>query len=248
MAQIAVLVQILKKQLKLQGKTYLDVANALDLSEASVKRLFAEHNFTLQRLEVIGNMLGFDLTDLLQLVANEQKKLSQLTVEQEQEIASDLALLLVTVSVMNGFSYQDLLDEYNLGEAECTRKLAKLDRLRIIELLPNNRIKLLIAPNFKWVPRGPIQQFFQRKIQQDFFKSNFDKDGETLAILNGLLSENSIRELQQRLQRLTNEFNQLIQDDRELPFKDKSGVTLVLAQREWAFSIFDQFSNDPEKT
>jgi hypothetical protein len=193
-------------------------------------------------------MLGFDLTDLLQLVANEQKKLSQLTVEQEQEIASDLALLLVTVSVMNGFSYQDLLNEYNLGEAECTRKLAKLDRLRIIELLPNNRIKLLIAPNFKWVPRGPIQLFFQRKIQQDFFKSNFDKDGETLSVLNGLLSDTSIRELQQRLQRLTNEFNQLIQDDRELPFKDKWGVTLVVAQREWAFSIVDQFSNDPEKS
>lgn len=243
MAQIPTLVQIVKKQLKLQGKTYLDVATALGLSEASVKRLFAEHNFTLQRLETIGNMLGFDLTDLMQLVANEQKKLSQLTIEQEQEIASDLALLLVTVSVMNGYSYSDLLEEYNLGCAECTRKLAKLDRLRIIELLPNNRIKLLIAPNFKWVPRGPIQQFFQRKIQQDFFQSNFDKEGESLSVLNGLLGDNSIRELQQRLQRLTNEFNQLIRDDRELPFKEKSGVTLVLAQREWAFSIFDQFKN-----
>ena len=242
MAQIPLLIEIVKKQLKLQGKTYVDVAAALNLSEASVKRLFAEQNFTLQRLETIAQLLGFDLTELMQLVASEQRQLSRLTIEQEQEIASDLALLLVTVSVMNGYCFKDLLDEYTLSEAECIQKLAKLDRLKIIELLPNNRIKLLIAPNFKWLPRGPIQQFFQQKIQQDFFKSNFDKETDSLYVLNGLLSPASVRELQQRLQRLTNEFNQLIQDDRKLPVSEKIGITLVLAQRRWAFSIFDQFN------
>jgi transcriptional regulator with XRE-family HTH domain len=245
MAQIALLIEIVKKQLKAQGKTYSDVASALDLSEASVKRLFAEQNFTLQRLEAIGELLGYDLTELLQLVANQQRQLTRLSVEQEQEIASDIALLLITVSVMNGYSFNDLVDEYTLTEAECIRKLAKLDRLKIIELLPNNRIKLLIAPNFKWLPRGPIQQFFQQKIQQDFFKSSFDKDSDSLSVLNGLLSPASIHELHQRLQRLTSEFNQLIQHDRELPINEKTGITLVLAQRQWAYSIFDQFNKKP---
>ena len=242
MAQIPLLIEIVKKQLKLQGKTYVDVAETLKLSEASVKRLFAEQNFTLQRLESIAGLLGFDLTELMQLVASEQRQLTRLTIEQEQEIASDLVLLLVTVSVINGYSFNDLLHEYTLSEAECIKNLAKLDRLKIIELLPNNRIKLLIAPNFKWLPRGPIQQFFQHKIQQDFFKSSFDKETDALSVLNGLLSLTSVRELQQRLQRLTNEFNQLIQDDRKLPVSEKIGITLVLAQRRWAFSIFNQFN------
>jgi len=43
----------LKKQLKAHGKTYADVAELLQLSEASVKRLFAEQSFTLKRLERI---------------------------------------------------------------------------------------------------------------------------------------------------------------------------------------------------
>ncbi len=242
MAQIPLLIDIIKKQLKAQGKTYLDVATALNLSEASVKRLFSEQNFTLQRLESIGELLGFDLTELLQLVANQQRQLSRLSVEQEQEIASDLALLLVTVSIMNGYRFQDLLSEYTLSKTEVIRKLAKLDRLKIIELLPDNRIRLLIAPNFKWLPRGPIQKFFQQKIQQDFFKSSFDKESDSLSVLNGLLSPASIHELEQRLKRLTSEFNQLIHNDRKLAFNEKTGITLVLAQRQWAYSIFDEFN------
>ena len=47
MAQAGPLIETLKRELKAQGKTYVDVANVLDLSEASVKRLFADKNFTL---------------------------------------------------------------------------------------------------------------------------------------------------------------------------------------------------------
>lgn len=50
MSQTHALIQALKKQLRAQGKTYADVADLLELSEASVKRLFATESFTLQRL------------------------------------------------------------------------------------------------------------------------------------------------------------------------------------------------------
>ena len=56
MAQVSSLIETLKKQLKAHGKTYADVAAALDLSEASVKRLFAEESFTLQRLSLVCNL------------------------------------------------------------------------------------------------------------------------------------------------------------------------------------------------
>jgi len=193
MAQIPLIVDIVKKQLRAQGKTYADVANCLHLSEASVKRLFAEHNFTLQRIESIAVLLGYDLTELMALVSKTQQQLTELSIEQEKEIANDLALLLVTVCVMNRYSFDDILNDYAISETQCISKLAKLDRLNIIELHPNNRIKLLISPNFKWRKRGPIQQFFQKHIQQEFFKSNFDKETEKLSVLNGMLSLQSIK-------------------------------------------------------
>ncbi len=49
MSQSAALVATLKQALRAQGKTYVDVAEALDLSVASVKRLFAQNSFSLER-------------------------------------------------------------------------------------------------------------------------------------------------------------------------------------------------------
>lgn len=147
-AQISSLVCTLKKQLKAHGLTYTDVAKALDLSEASVKRLFAEQSFTLQRLESIGQLIGLQISVLVEAMLKEQPQLVQLTEEQEKEIISDPLLLMITANVINGLSYEDIIKKYTIKTTDCIQKLARLDRLKIIKLLPNNRIKLLIAPNF----------------------------------------------------------------------------------------------------
>jgi transcriptional regulator with XRE-family HTH domain len=247
MAQVSTLISVVKKQLKAQGKTYLDVANTLQLSEASVKRLFAEENFTLQRMEAIAELLGLELSELMQLVAKQQQQLSELTFDQEQEIAEDLLLLLVTVCVMNNYNFEEIVDDYKISETECIQKLARLDKLKLIELLPNNRIKLLIAPNFKWQKNGPIQKFFQRRIQRDFFRSQFDKETEKLSVVNGMLSVNSIKKLQSRMQKLADDFNHLIKEDAEYTPSEKIGITLVMAERQWEFSIFDRYNKDKDE-
>ena len=132
MAQIPALISTLKKQLKAHGKTYADVARVLEISEASVKRLFSEQNFTLQRLEAICHSIDTDLLELSQLTASEQPQLRQLTVEQEQEVISDIKLLMIALNVINGYSFQDLIEELEIDEHQCVQYLAKLDRLKII--------------------------------------------------------------------------------------------------------------------
>ena len=52
MPQTNDLLHTLKKLLKRHNKTYVDVAACLQLSEASVKRLFSEQNMSLQRLDL----------------------------------------------------------------------------------------------------------------------------------------------------------------------------------------------------
>jgi len=241
MAQIQSLVQTLKKQLKAHGKTYADIAASLDLSEASVKRLFADQSFTLQRLEAVGQLVGLQISDLVQLMLQEQPQLVQLTTEQEKEIISDPLLLMITANVINGLSYQDIIDKYTIKPTDCIQKLAQLDRLKIIELLPNNRIKLLIAPNFAWLPNGPIQQFYQTQLEQEFFQCRFDKESEKLIVLNGLLTKASNIEVQKKMQQLANSFNELIKEDMPLAYDKKNGSTAVFALRQWQYSMFDEY-------
>ncbi|HHJ16676.1 MAG TPA: XRE family transcriptional regulator [Gammaproteobacteria bacterium] len=240
MAQRTQLVDTLKASLKAHGKTYADVAAALQLSETSIKRLFSECNFSLQRLDDICKLINMEISDLVRLM-NESSTvhLSQLSEEQEGEIASDIALLLVTVCVLNRWTLQEIVDYFHLSETRCIRYLAKLDRLKLIELLPKNRVKLLIAPNFKWRENGPIQQFFLEKLEADFFNSRFNKEDERLIVINGMLADSSNAVFQRKMEHLAKEFDALNSDDAGLPLEARNGVTVVLAMRRWAYGLFD---------
>lgn len=239
MAQIANLLGTLKKALKSHGITYAHVAAHLHLSEASVKRLFSEQQLSLSRLEQICQLMELEISDLLQLMNEQQPRLQQLSHEQEEEITRDLTLLLVTVCVLNRWTMQNILEWYKLSEHECLQKLIKLDRLKLIELLPRNKIKLRVATNFGWREGGPIQRFFQEKIAQEFFKARFDNTDECLVVLNGMLSPASNQEFQRKLKRFAREFDDLNNQDANLPLAQRNGVTVVLAARSWNYGLFE---------
>lgn len=239
MSQIPQLVDALKKALKARNLTYEQVAVALDLSTASVKRLFSDQQLTLQRLEQILALLDLEISDLVQQMNCEKQRLDSLTEEQEFHITQDLVLLLVTVSVLNRWTLQDIVEYYELSEPECLKKLIQLDRLKIIELLPKNRIRLLVSPNFAWLPKGPIQQFFQNHIAQEYFKTQFEDDEEYLIVLNGMLSKRSHAEYQRKLKKLALDFNDINDEDAGLALNQKNGTTVVLAMRSWKYGLFE---------
>lgn len=238
MGQTRDLVATLKTELKAQGKTYADVAAALKLSEASVKRIFSQQNFSLKRLERICQLLGIEISDLVQQMNEQRQQLQQLDWDQEQDLTGDITLMLVAVCVLNRWTMEEILSYYRISEHECICHLARLDRLKLIELLPGNRIRLRVAPNFSWIDNGPIQQFFQQKIGQEFFHTRFNRDDECLVVLNGMLSSQSNAEMQRKLRRLAREFDALNNDDATLNLEERQGATLVLALRDWRYGLF----------
>lgn len=244
MAQTTALINTLKKALKAKGKTYVDVATTLNLTEASVKRLFSQRDFSLQRLEEICELIGLEITDLVQMMFGELTELTELSEEAEQEIASDLVLLLITVCVLNKCTLEDIRSRYDLPETVCIQKLARLDRLKVIELQPGNRVKLLVASNFAWREDGPIQRFFQEKIESEFFNSRFDKEYEKLIVMNGMLSKASNLQFQRKLDRLQREFDEMITVDARLPMSERYGNTVVLAMRPWRYGLFAHLTKD----
>lgn len=242
MSQTASLLDTLKRQLRAQGKTYADVAAWLSLSEASVKRMFAERHVTLARLECLCDHLNLAFAELVQAMETEERRLQELTDAQEQSIADDHELFLVAVCVINGYSFDDIHRQYQLSESECTRQLLKLERLNLIELLPGNRIKRRVAPNFRWRPGGPIQRYFQAHIANEFFRSRFDSESDKLLVLNSLLSRAGNAEWQQAIQRLAKEFHELCERESVLPIEQRFGTTSVLAVRQWQHGLFRHYA------
>ncbi len=246
MSQSSQLIDTLKRELRRQRITYRQVAQALDLSEPSVKRLFAGRFCTLERLEKICELLGLGFNDLVQLMEKDVELTSQLTLEQERELISDNKLLLVAYCLVNGLQFTHIVSEYQISETEGIRLLARLDRMKIIELLPGNRVKLLVAPNFDWIANGPIQRFFEAEIQSEFFDSRFDGAGEIRVFISGLLSRDANAEISKKVRRLAGEFNELVVESKALPPEQKFGTSLLMAMRPWDVRVFRDLRREPD--
>jgi hypothetical protein len=131
-----------------------------------------------------------------------------------------------------------MLETYRFSEAELVGLLTRLDRLGIIDLLHGNRIKVRLARNFTWRKAGPIQRFFEERVQEQFFDSAFLDRGEMRVMVQGSLSAKSNELLQQRIRKLAEEFDALVEEDRSLDRTLRDGTTLVMAMRPWEFAQF----------
>ena len=219
-----------------KGKTYMDAAGVLDLSEASVKRLFSNAGLSLNRLETLCNWLGIDIKEVVLESERHQPLVTQLTLEQEKELTSDYRLLLVTYLVLNNWKEHEIKETFDYTDAQLTKHFIKLEKLGLIELLPFNRIRLLTARNFKWSEHGPVQKFFNQEILTEFMKTKFTKSGEKLHFVGGMLSQRAIIKMHDKIDELARYFDLLISDDLNLPASKRYGVAMILGFRPWEFA------------
>ncbi len=239
MAQTPALIDILKQSLKTHRLTYADIASRLEMSEANVKRMFAKKRFSLHRIEQICELMQMEMSDLFVLYEASRQRVNALTEQQEQELVGDEKLLLVAVSVRNQLSFEQIVEHYQISATECIQYLAKLDRLKIIDLLPDNRIKLRIDEYFSWLPGGPIERFFEREIQRQFLKSRFKGELEQRLFHFGLLGDTSSQIMIEKLKSLAHEFTELHKRDLHLPLHKRHNQGLMLAMRPWHLDVFE---------
>lgn len=238
------LVDTLKHLLKGRGVTYGELAARIEMSEASVKRMFSQKNFTLQRLDQILDAAGIGF-DELNAAQGGPKLVAQLTLAQEKEIIGDPQLLVVAVSAMNHIGFDDIVRTYSLSEAQVTACLLRLDKIGFLELLPNNRVKLLIARTFSWIANGPIQSYFRSEAAADYLNARFDGDGEVLGLVNVMLSKQSSAALIERLKQVAADIAQQHQNEMRVPLEQKQAMSFMLAARPWVPHAFQALLRKP---
>jgi len=247
MPQAALLVDVVKRSLRERGLTYARVAKGLGLSESSVKRVFSQENLSLDRLEQICALMDLEIADLFDLTRAAEKRITELTDEQERVLVSDPKVLLIAILASNYWTVPVMLEKYRFSGWEPIALLTRLDRLGIIDLLPGNRIKVRLAHNFSWRKGGPIQRFFEERVQEQFFNSSFLGQGELRITLQGSLSAKSNELLQQRMRKIAEEFDSLVEEDRPLDHNTRDGMTMVMAIRPWELALFAELRRAPAR-
>ena len=238
MSASAALIDTLKRELRALGVTYAAVAKTLNMSEASVKRMFSRKDFSLKRLDRVLELAGLELAELVRSLERRERLVSRLSPEAEKAIVADKKMMLVALRVLSQWPLEKITRTYTLSEAECIRLFVRLDRLGIIRLLTGNRYRLLLSRTFSWLPDGPIQQFFKAQAQNEYFRTRFDGPDELMLFVTGRLSKASREAMLVRLRRVANEFADSHNDDMRRPFEECTGMNMLLAIRPWELSVF----------
>lgn len=240
MTESTLLIATIKQQLKSQGMTYRDVAVALKISEPSVKRMFKSERLTINRLVELSHLLGYTLAELTQEAQAGQLRVNTLSEKQERDVVSDPKLLLITVCALNHWTLDEIVATYRVTKAECIKYLLRLDKLRIVDLLPGNRIRINVARDFDWLPHGPIRHYFRDHGQGDFLDGPFDNQDETLAFVHGMYTDHALAQLLGELRKLRQRFAELHDESLSAPLSKRHGIGLMLAARRWEPLAFTQ--------
>ncbi len=244
MSQTNQIILTLKKTLKANGIKYIDVAKYLHISESSIKRQFTQGDISLSRLEKICELINMDISDLLELVHLESMQVEQLTIAQERKIVSNTKLMLVTISVLNNLSFEQIFQLYNFDEPELIKLLLQLEKINLIQLSPDNKIKPLISRTFQWQVNGPIQHYFENHIQDDFFDCKFNQAGELRIAINGMISTSSNQTVHKKIKQLAKTFSDFAYKDQNIGFERRYGTTLVIAIRPWELPEFSMYRRE----
>lgn len=234
------MVTVLKQLLKANGLTYKDVANAFELSEPSIKRMINAGNLTLLQMQQLSDLVGLSVVELLQKVEQSTPKLKELSLEQETLLVSDKRLLLIAFCAVNHWTIEEIRQLYDFSEAQCIHYLIKLHHMNLLELLPNNRIKLLVEHNFEWRKNGPIWQFLMQEGANSFFSQTQIKPEEQQGFVFGMLSAESIVRMHLEMNKLSAMMAGLHSASLKHPIREKKGMCLFMALKNWEPDSFTQ--------
>lgn len=239
MSETAQIIDALKRNLKTRGLTYRDVAKKVGLSEGSIKRVFAEETFTLQRLEAICTAVGISMSELVRGASSSHAAGSQyLSLEQEHLLADDPRLLACFYLLLNGRSSAEIMERMDLSEGGLRELYVKLDAARLIEVQPRLRARLRVGPVVSWRMDGPVHRVHEQQVKAEFLKSEFQAAEEVLHFRSAELSDASIRILIRKLEQIARDFAELATLDVGLPAREKKNVAMLAAFRPWVFSMF----------
>jgi AcrR family transcriptional regulator len=239
MAEEGLIVAELKRGLRERALTYATVAKKLNLSVASVKRLFSSGELSLKRVDLICELMETNLAEVLAR-ARDRPAVDQLTLAQEQEIVSDPKLFLVAWLVLNRAPLEEIVRSYAITEREVLRYFYTLDQLKVIELQPRNRVRLLVNRHFSWRPGGPVQRYIHEKLLREFMSSHFAGSQEEFFFHGGRASEEALGEIKLVLRNASRQCAEILERDRG-PRENRRGAAFLLALRPWSYSGFEQF-------
>ncbi len=147
--------------------SYAEVADELNISEPTVKRLMTQSKMSVSQFEDLCNVLGVSPLEVLSSSIEEPSGFTQLSPDQEDFLYTHPKLDYIFLRLMFGFTIEDIISELGLSKREANHALRQLELYKLIKINKNRKVRVLKKGPFKWRENGP----FHLHTKIPFFKS-----------------------------------------------------------------------------
>jgi DNA-binding Xre family transcriptional regulator len=168
----AELFELLKAVLKARRMTYADLAELLGLSEPTVKRIFAERDCKLSRLNDICAALGLTLDDLVAEANRVDVQPTRLIDRQESQLAEDRPAFHLFLLLLDGMTIEEIQEQYQLEKQMIFKLGMKLEKIGLAEVTPGNRVRLTVQSPVEFRRDGPLHHSLV-KLNMAFLRSTY---------------------------------------------------------------------------
>jgi transcriptional regulator with XRE-family HTH domain len=190
---------VIKSLLKKKALSYEDVAEKLECSVPTVKRILGAEELSLNRLLQLCDILSIDLGELQTLLGEGEKQEEKFTPEQEIFLAKNRAHFAYLMKLFDGKTPKQIAEEFKLTARSIDKYLIALEKNELIKVTSGGKVK----PAFKAVPtfgRGILAKvyfedfiqsganFFTRFIHESLLSRDKDEKPKSSGkfVLNGM--------------------------------------------------------------
>ena len=165
------LLATLKQLLRERKIGYQAIAESLEVSLPTVKRMLNKPNLPLDRLYAICRIAQLDPVDVFSRAAKGRPQHTVMTEEQDTLFFERPEFLSYFMKLAEGLSPDEIADAESLPARSTQRYLAGLEKVGLIERDTGTKIRLLVAPPFGFGPdsrvlRAQHAEFLQHVVSQ----------------------------------------------------------------------------------
>ncbi|OCC25387.1 hypothetical protein MB02_01635 [Croceicoccus estronivorus] len=208
------IIATLRKILRGNGLSIREIGLRLNVSPATVKRWLGGKGLTVDRLEDLCALAGVTLAELAEIATEPPRELArELTLAQELALTENSLLSFLFFMIMSGWPPRDLHDEFGVPMERLDSFLQRLERLALIDRLPDGRARSRIDRRVAW-RRGPMRSHFQKHMREQILKIDFSDPDTIYSAETAKLSHLGLARLEELFEQFRLDVQKLADDDR----------------------------------
>lgn len=162
---------VLRSRAKSLGLRQDELAKQLGISLPTIKRWFAGRGVTFESVLMLLETLDMNLSDVEEMASLESTRTFSYTTEQEEFFAARPQYLAYFDHLLAGLSPTAIAHKFCLSNRSTSKYLSALDRLKLIEHWPRDRVKMKTKGEPAWQKNGPLSRSLKDKAVAEFTSS-----------------------------------------------------------------------------